>query len=321
MASLSPTQLLKLWNRVDERYGLPQDKGKKLQGKAKQAEQDGTLIEKGLTKLRNVARQDMKNPATVTSFEQTRVRTGKLLKKYCKLLKNNDLKDSVQDLACLRKAVKQLTVLVDGLAAQPDVEGEADLNALNHVDTTALDKAMEDPHFGEYSQAELEAEEEDQAGAPPALPPLPGPRPSVPPSGGPSVPPAVHKQLLLAVQAWRKASDSVDAQITALQAALRKDDDEDMHEIADKGLNAVTGNYKVRLMAALHEAVSTDGAVLKQVAAKGLPVVKGFRSHLNSDVRVAACDDNPFGVKVSIRQTLGSALTELEAAFTEVKKV
>lgn len=147
-------------------------------------------------------------------------------------------------------------------------------------------------------------------------PPTPGVKAKDDPS---PVPPAVHKTLLLAVQAYRAASDTVDAQISALAAALRRETDEDLLEIADKGMNALTGNHKVRLMAALREATSTDPKVLRTVAAKGMPLVKSFRNHISSDERVLVCDENPFGVTVSIRQTLGGALDGLEQAFGDVK--
>ena len=51
--------------------------------------------------------------------------------------------------------------------------------------------------------------------------------------------------------AWQDAMDAVDSQIAALQQVLRGSGDEDLEEIAEYGLNAVTGNHKVPLMAAL----------------------------------------------------------------------
>ena len=91
------------------------------------------------------------------------------------------------------------------------------------------------------------------------------------------VPAALHKQLLLALcRRGAAASDSVDKQIAACAVALRKKDDEDLSEIADMGLNALTGNFKVRLMALLLEAASAKGNALRQVAAKGQPVAQGF---------------------------------------------
>jgi tetratricopeptide (TPR) repeat protein len=123
-----------------------------------------------------------------------------------------------------------------------------------------------------------------------------------------------------ALQAWQQASDAVDGQIAKLQAALKATADEDFVEIADKGLNALTGNYRVRLMVILREAQSSQGPAFKKLAGKGAALAKGFRDHLDSDERVEACDDNPFGVSVSIRPTLGAALAKLAGAFDAVSK-
>lgn len=106
-------------------------------------------------------------------------------------------------------------------------------------------------------------------------------------------------------QAWQAASDTVDGQITALQAALRQSGDETLREIAEYGLNGVTGNYKVPLMAAMAE----------QAGPKALEVIRAFRSHIEADERIEVCDDNPFGVAVTIRATLGTALAQMEAAL------
>ena len=44
-------------------------------------------------------------------------------------------------------------------------------------------------------------------------------------------------------------------------------------------------------------------------------VVQAFKKHIDGDARVAACDQNPLGVAVSIRSTLSPALAGLEAAL------
>ena len=110
-----------------------------------------------------------------------------------------------------------------------------------------------------------------------------------------------------AAQAWRTASDAVDKQIAALQTALRNTDDDDLHEIAEFGLNGITGGFKVRLMAALMSAEKADAHALQTLK----QIVPGFRDHLESDERVAACDNNPFGVQVQVRSTLVPALDQL----------
>lgn len=121
--------------------------------------------------------------------------------------------------------------------------------------------------------------------------------------GGPEAPPSIAE----AATAWRAAVEAVDVQIAALQSALRETDDEELHEIAEFGLNAVTGNYKVRLMAALMGA--EQGSERDRTKLAGL--IAPFRNHLENDERVDACDENPFGVVMSLRATLLPALDSL----------
>ena len=106
---------------------------------------------------------------------------------------------------------------------------------------------------------------------------------------------------------WRDASDAVDAQIAQLQQALRGSKDTELQEIGQYGMNAVTGNFRVPLMAALAGAQQGNA----QDQSKLVGAIARFRSHLESDERVEACDDNPFGVAVSLRGTLIPALDEL----------
>ena len=109
--------------------------------------------------------------------------------------------------------------------------------------------------------------------------------------------------------AWQDASDIVDGQISVLQVALRATNDDELHDIAEFGLNAVTANYKVRLMAAMRE---VDAGGPRDKLAK---LVDAFSQHIASDERVEACDDNHLGVPVSIRMTLGPALANMRAAL------
>ena len=110
-------------------------------------------------------------------------------------------------------------------------------------------------------------------------------------------------------QTWQSASDTVDDQIAALQKALRDSGDEDYQEIAEYGLNAITGNYKVRLMAAMRE---VDGGGARDKLAK---LVDDFSQHIATDERVMAVDENPLEIAVSVRATLGPALQAMRAAL------
>ncbi len=173
----TPASILKTWKRVNDRFGLvgddakDKDKGKekKPSAKAKQAEKEDARVNKRLMELRVLGKGDLSEPATGKRFLKSRDKAAKAMKKYCKLLKSNDLKGDVQDLNKFRKAVKQLVVVVEMLEARPypdDAEGgDGDLTALDKVDTAALDKAMEDPKFGEYSDAELDQDEPETEAA------------------------------------------------------------------------------------------------------------------------------------------------------------
>jgi hypothetical protein len=118
-------------------------------------------------------------------------------------------------------------------------------------------------------------------------------------------------------QAWRVAGEAVDGQIEQLRQALLKTGDAELKEIAEYGINGVTGNFKVPLMAAM---IELDGHAANPgpAAAKVRTIAINFQKHLESEDTVAACDENPFGVHVSIRKTLGAALVELQTVLHAV---
>lgn len=130
---------------------------------------------------------------------------------------------------------------------------------------------------------------------------------------------AHHRERLRAViGAWRQASEAVDGQIAALQQVLKGSDDPDLVEIGDFGINALTGNHRVKLMAAVLELERSQDTALRALAQRTLPLAGKLERHLAEDERVAVCDENPFGVQVSIRTTLGGALRELTSALSDV---
>jgi hypothetical protein len=123
-----------------------------------------------------------------------------------------------------------------------------------------------------------------------------------------------------AKSAWQEASDEVDGQINKLTSKLRASDDNELKQIAEYGLNAVTGDHKVPLMAAIRELDGADGNKLKSLVAKAGAIANSFKSHIDSDERVKECDANPFGVPVTIKKSIGGALDKLNAFFATVKK-
>ncbi len=111
--------------------------------------------------------------------------------------------------------------------------------------------------------------------------------------------------------AWREAIEDVDQQMAALGAACRSTKDPWLVRIAEMGLPAVTGNHKTPLMAACMDVTAAPPDKLPAAAAKAQQAVAAFAQHIATNPQVLGCDANPFGVKVSIRSTLGLALKSL----------
>jgi hypothetical protein len=101
---------------------------------------------------------------------------------------------------------------------------------------------------------------------------------------------------------WTGAKERVDQGFDALQKALRAANDPDLLQLAEYGLNSITDRQSVKLMAALMEADS-GGDTRKLVAA-----INSFRDFLDGSAIVDLLEDNPLGVKVSLRTQLGPAL-------------
>ena len=115
--------------------------------------------------------------------------------------------------------------------------------------------------------------------------------------------------------AFQDAIETVDKQMEALGGACRQTKNAWLVNIADLGLPAVTGNFKTPLMAACMDVSSAQGDKVTGAAATARSAVANFANHIASDPQVAVCDDNPFGVSVSIRATLGPALKSLNDAL------
>lgn len=111
--------------------------------------------------------------------------------------------------------------------------------------------------------------------------------------------------------AFDAATESVDAQIKLLQQELSSSDDYELEEIAEFGLNGLTGNTRVPLLAALQEAGDGSKELLQSAGPKIEKAAQAFIGQLSSDPRVAACDENPFGVDLAIAATYQGAIEQL----------
>lgn len=116
-----------------------------------------------------------------------------------------------------------------------------------------------------------------------------------------------------AVEVWREAVAEVREQMNELQNLLvGVENDDELAQIGEFGLNAVTQSHLVPIRAALME-IDASGADRLKTSAKKLQNLLGeFRKHLETSPKVQACEDNPFGVTVTIRQTLEPGFEALE---------
>jgi hypothetical protein len=111
---------------------------------------------------------------------------------------------------------------------------------------------------------------------------------------------------------WGDAIDVVNAQFEKLRVALINEEDEELKRIAEFSLNAVTGDHRVPLQAAI---LDVDRAAADKKTGpinKARTLIEEFRDHIDTDDQVEACDDNPFEVKVTIRETLEPALKKMD---------
>ncbi len=124
-------------------------------------------------------------------------------------------------------------------------------------------------------------------------------------------------------QAWQDANDEVNDQINGLRSALLKrakggDDEAELFadaltDIAERGLNAITGDLRVKLMAAVMELGS--GATPAGDGKAAIGHIEAFQAFLDGNEKIEVCDGNPFGAAVSIRATLSPALQRMTAAL------
>jgi hypothetical protein len=121
--------------------------------------------------------------------------------------------------------------------------------------------------------------------------------------------------------AWQSASDAVDTQLSALHAVLAARGDPELRRIAEFGVGTVVGGQKVRLMAAMMEiGDGSDPTTFVKAGRKLTALARAFLGHLAGNERVTACDENPYGVHVALRDTLTPALTELMSVVDAAPK-
>ncbi len=115
---------------------------------------------------------------------------------------------------------------------------------------------------------------------------------------------------------WQSATQTIDDQIVVLQAALRETDDEDLHDIAEFGLGGVTGNFRVPFVVTMRELDACNATNVKPLIQRLLSIGENFTKYLASAEVVAVCDDNEFGVTMTIKDTLTGAIDEMKRVLS-----
>ena len=118
-----------------------------------------------------------------------------------------------------------------------------------------------------------------------------------------------------AMPIWTAAKDQVGAQLGKLQVAFRNTGDPLAIAIADKGLNALTQRLQVGLQAALMGFDSAPPGQRGAAAAKLRAAAAEMQQFLANDPVLPMLEANPCGVLVTIRSSLGSALSGVERAI------
>ncbi|MCV2869869.1 hypothetical protein OEW28_14640 [Defluviimonas sp. WL0002] len=116
--------------------------------------------------------------------------------------------------------------------------------------------------------------------------------------------------------AWLDANLSLDSQLNALRAAILAEQEhpefaDALKTVAEVGLNALTGDHRVKLMGAIQMLGRGDAVSMKKHGGKALAAISALRTFLDGNERVDACEGNPWDVDVAIRDTLYPPLDQM----------
>ncbi|MEM1428538.1 MAG: hypothetical protein AAGG09_03670 [Pseudomonadota bacterium] len=113
------------------------------------------------------------------------------------------------------------------------------------------------------------------------------------------------------LEIWQSAKDSTDPSISALQATLKGYDDPILSRIAEYGLNGITDGNQVALAKAMREFNAAPAGDRASQAKALAGQADAYRTFLETDPRIALCEQNPFNVSVPLNATLGRALSRI----------
>jgi hypothetical protein len=110
---------------------------------------------------------------------------------------------------------------------------------------------------------------------------------------------------------WQAAKKAVEIQLRRLATTLRATGEPVFVEIAGE-LEPMLNALSAPVVAALLECDRATAETLAGARSRAQAGIMTALAQLRSDGRVAAIDDNPFGVPVSVAAALGEALRQLQ---------
>lgn len=116
---------------------------------------------------------------------------------------------------------------------------------------------------------------------------------------------------------WEDITEAINGQLERLRSSLLASNDADLKSIAEFGLNAITANHRVPLQAAMMDIDRNQGDAKIKAIERAHDAVLEFQQHIETDERIDACDNNPFGVQVTLRANLSVGLADLERSLDE----
>jgi hypothetical protein len=116
-------------------------------------------------------------------------------------------------------------------------------------------------------------------------------------------------------ETWLQAKETVDKQLTALQKSLKSTGDKVFSRLAEFGIGGVSKRLQTGLLVSLMNLEQAKGDARQKSMDQALKAIADFQKLLTGDKSIALIEANPFGVQISLRQTLGGALTEMQRSL------
>jgi hypothetical protein len=111
---------------------------------------------------------------------------------------------------------------------------------------------------------------------------------------------------------WIAARDEAGRQLASVQSALRGLDLPLASQIADKGLAGLTRRLQVGLHVALQEFDTAEADRRRAAAQQATAHIARLRKFLATHPALPRLEENPLNLKVTLRKTLGDALTLIQ---------